>query len=1009
MEGTGGGLSAQQKKHGTRDPIAIIGAACRLPGAESVADFWDLLVTGKDAIASIERTRMEANLGRYSEFNHHGGFVSGIDQFDADFFGISEYDAVRLDPQHRLLLETAWEALEDGGLTAERTAGSLTGVYTAALPSGYWDVLRAAGCGDLAGVVGAGPWQSAAGRISYEFDLRGPSMGLEATCSTSLLGVHLGCRALWAQEIDMAIVGAANVVIDAEVHAMLENAGLLSPSRRCRFGDAAADGYVRGEGAVTVILKRLSEAMRDGDRVYATIIGSSAAHDGRSGQTQFAPGFESQRDLLRRAYADAGVSPGIVGYVEAHGTGTRAGDPIELTALREVLGDGRQRGRPCLVGSVKSNIGHCEAVAGLAGLLKAALSVRHAIVPPSLHVSSQHSALSEARGVLELPMSPVEWPRGDGPAIAGVSAFGVSGANAHVVLAEPPSRRPRRAAPRDQVFLLPLSARSPEALARLSADYADRLETLESASALSDVCFSAGERRTHHQNRLAVLSTAPAAIAGDLRTFAADGDRDAVITGDAPADRPPRIVFAFAGQGARLSWRSGDLLTACRPFAQRMRECDQALLAEVGWSARQRLARHEDLTTAADLHPVLWAIQVSLAAVWEDWGIRPDVVLGHSMGEISAATVAGALSLRDAAALVYRRSSLAEATLPKAAMWAVPLGEDAVRDVISQVRGRVYVSVINGPRSVSIGGDVAAVQRVVDGLRERGIACRRIPLDIAPHTPLVEQLRPRMLDLLKDLTPARAAIPILSAARNDMVDGTELDADYWMEHARSPVLFEHCVRRLLAEEPRTVFVELSPHPTLCPAIEDTIASLQLREAVTIPSLDRNSRGLESMLAGLGTAYVQGSAVNWGRVYPRGRYTPLPGHPWNRTRHWPTAAPGSPANVSDSTGRVKKETAPEPAVASPEQLVDKIQTWLAQILAVSKDSIDPHITLPELGIDSVSGLRFAQLAGKHIGRRIPPADVFGGGSTVAGLAASWCDLLRQETTARGRAAGRAEPG
>jgi len=381
---------------------------------------------------------MRSDLLDYDSVNV-GGFLARIDQFDADFFGISADEALRMDPQHRLLMETAWEALEDAGITAEAIAGSQTGVYTGCFQSGYWDLLRAAGVLDTYSIFSSGPWQSVAGHISYQFDLRGPSMGIEATCASSLLAVHLACRALWDGDIPMALVGAATVIMDPAVHGILDRNGMLSPSGHVRFADAGADGSVRGEGAATVVLKPLSQALADGNQIYATIIGTAAAHTGRTGKRRFAPGLESQEQVLRAAYQDAGISPGEVGYVEAHGTGTLAGDPVELTALTNVLGPWQTGAEPCFVGSVKSNIGHCEVTSGLASLLKAALAIQQGTIPATLHVSRPQPVLRESGGALALPLTAVNWSKPGRRRIAGVNGAGAGGPIVHVVLAEAPA------------------------------------------------------------------------------------------------------------------------------------------------------------------------------------------------------------------------------------------------------------------------------------------------------------------------------------------------------------------------------------------------------------------------------------------------------------------------------------------------------------------------------------------------------------------------------------------
>jgi acyl transferase domain-containing protein len=1015
-----------------RDPVAITGIACRFPGAPSAADFWKLLLSGGDAVEQMpDRTRLMQKGGAAlssSLDNFSGGYLPDIDKFDANFFRLSPDEAIRLDPQHRLLMEVVWEALEDAGLAASRIAGTRTGVYTSSVPTGYWDLLRAAGALDLHSIIGAGPWQVAAGRISYELDLRGTSMGVEATCATSLLAVHLACRALWAGEIEMAIVGGANVVIDPEVCTMLVNSGVLSRAGRCRFGDAAGDGYVRSEGVAAIMLKPCRQAVIDGDRVYALITGTSATHDGRSGRTQFAPGVASQEQMLRLAYADAGISPGDVDYVEAHGPGTPAGDPVELMALQRVMGEGRQPGQPCIVGSVKSNIGHCEGASGLAGLLKATFAIQHGKIPATLHVADPHPVLEHADGLLTLPASAMEWPRRGHPATAGVSAFGVSGTNAHVVLTEPPASRRRRTSQRAPAWLLPVSARDPEALRDLAQRYRDRLEPGASTADVHDICYSAGARREHHEYRLAVLGSGAGAMAENLRSFVSGARPGSVSTGPWPAGQPPRVVFVFPGQGPRWRGRGTELLTAYPAFARRMRECDRALEAEAGWTASRRLADGDDLVSIADVQPVTWAIQVSLAALWQDWGIQPDAVVGHSMGEIAAATVAGALTVREAAAVICKRSKLLATLSGRGAMWAVQLDEDSAREAVGAAADKVSVGVINSENSVVLAGEIAATNDIAGRLREQGVVCKRLPVDAASHAPLVEELRPAMLAGLRDLQPVPGQIPMFSTVTDEMIDTSGLTASYWMDNLRSPVRFASAVRSLLAGSgPRdTLFLELSPHPTLLWAVEDLISSPGVR-AACVPSLRPDTGEVESMLASLGRAFVLGCAPDWNRIYPGGSFTRLPAYPWNRSSHWPTVTTGRPArpiahvlsghsrgtrrrasagagrhrfvplrtgvpaatgvpvatSVSAASSLAARPDVPALAAksASIAQVTEYIAAQVSDVLAVDKNAIDVSAPLPGAGLDSLRALRLRERVQQEFGVQIPIRDLLSN-STLA---------------------------
>ncbi|KAB8178313.1 type I polyketide synthase [Microbispora catharanthi] len=861
-----------------RDPIAIIGAGCRLPGASGPSAFWDVLAGERDAVGEIPPGRFP---GAGGIGTRAGGFLDDIDSFDASFFSISPHEALRIDPQHRLLIEVTWEAIEDAGIPLHKLAGSRTAVYTSCLWSDYWDRLRGAGMYDMHAAIGGGNWGNLPGRISYLFDLRGPSMSVEATCSTSLVAVHLACRELWAGQTDMAVVGGVNLLMAPDIYLGLSDAGILSPEGRCRFGDADADGYVRSEAVVSLLLKPLRRALADGDRVYASIVGTAVNSNGRGAGTLIAAGVSGQEAMLREAYRDAGVRPGQIDYVEAHGPGTPSGDLTELTALARVMGEGREPGQRCLVGSAKSNIGHGEGAAGLVGLLKAALALRHRTVPATLNVRRPHPLFEQPGMPLELVRRTREWPERSWPAMAGVSSFGLSATNAHVVLAEaPPVVAARRR--RSGTYLLPLSARDERALPDLALRYADALQP--SNSSPHDLCFSAGDRRSHHGHRVAVVGTNGRGIAAALRSYAAGAAPQSVVTGQARAGVTPKVVYVFPGQGAQWPGMARDLLDDNLVFARRLRECDRAIHDELGWSLIDLLREGRPLSGTDEIQPALWAIQVALASVWAAWGIRPDLVIGHSMGEIAAATASGALTVRQGAAVVCRRSRLLTRLGGSGEMWAVQVGELQAREAIGENADRVCVAVVNSVHSCVLAGDADALGEVVERLRRDGAFCKQVQVAYASHAPQMDPIRDDLIEALAELRPRPGAVPMHSTMLDEMVDGSQLDAGYWMENLRRPVCFASAVRAALPDEGPVLFIEISPHPLLASAIEDEIAAAAGAGTV-IPSLCRDEPGLECMLRSLGVAYVQGCDPDWSRLYPGGRFTPLPGYPWQRRRFW----------------------------------------------------------------------------------------------------------------------------
>lgn len=636
----------------TVEPIAVVGMACRLPGAPDLSSFWKLLLDGKDGILenSLSHLSSLSPDARLIPDQHspdepgtsrQGGFLPEVDRFDAEFFGFSTHEMVRMSPAHRLLFEVTWDAIEDSGTPLEALAGTRTSVFTSCvLTPDYWNSLVERGMHDLYAVTGAALYGTAAGRVAHALDLRGPTMAVDAACSGSLLAVHLACASIRSGESEMALVTGVNLQMGTAFTSALTTGRVISPLGQCRFGDRDANGYVRSDGGLAVLLKPLRAAVADGDRIYATILGSGTSSVGRAARSIVAPSAPAQVAAITAAHAQAGISPTEVGYVEAHGTGTTKGDHAELSAFGSVFHAPAGTSEPCLVGSAKSNVGHTEAAAGLVGLIKAALAIRHGVIPPTLHVDTPNPVLAAEARQVELVREVREWPARGVHRIAGVNACGMSGTNVHVVLAEPAvPREHARVERRPEMLVVPVSARSPQALMELTEAFADHVENTATDEELRDVAHSAGARRTHYEYRVAV--------SGSTREQLAAGLRAAVP--DRPADAP-RVVFVCSGLDVR--WRDIGL-PDLPAFRRRVEECDKALQEHLGWSVLSRLTTHDPL--AGDLQdtlPVLWAVQVGLAAVWEDYGVEPDTVIGHGVGRLAAATIHGSESIREAAALV---------------------------------------------------------------------------------------------------------------------------------------------------------------------------------------------------------------------------------------------------------------------------------------------------------------------------------------------------------------------
>jgi acyl transferase domain-containing protein len=942
------------------------------------------LLSGRDAVGEVPQQRFDAakyyspEPGEPQKISSlSGGFLNQIDFFDADFFGITPGEAEQIDPQQRLLMEVVWHALEDAGQTAEGLAGSNTGVYLTTFSSAYWDLLRDAGRFEPHGAMGSETGGMVAGRIAYHLDLRGPSMAISATCATALVAVHLATRALRAGEIDLAIVGGATVLLSPDVYFALSQGNMLSPTGRCRFADAKADGYVRSEGAGVVILKRQADAQRDGDRGYAAIVGTATGNDGKTGRSLMAPGQAAQTATLRAAYQDAGISPAAVDYVEAHGPGTPVGDPVELQSLTDVFGEGRPACRPCLIGSVKTNIGHLEGVAGFAGLIKAALVLRHRTVPATLHATEPVPSVRGPDGPLRLALGTHPLPDDGRPAVVGVSAFGVSGSIAHVVLAGLPDSPSDVEQDEQPGYLLPLSARHTEALRRSAEQYAELLGGPDCPS-LADVCHTAGTRRTHFERRVAVVGTNRAELVDGLTAIAARRRTERVIGDGREMAGRPRIVFVYPGQGSQWPGMARELLAVNRTFAGQLAECDRAVRAEVGWSPIEHIVNGDELTTMDRVQPVLWAVQVALGAMWCEWGVEPDLVIGHSMGEVAAAVSSGALTVAEGAAVICRRSALLAARRTPGAMWAVQLGEQDALRAIGEHAGRVCVGVVNSRSSTVLSGDPDALAEIVTTLRADGVFCRQVPVDYASHAPQVEPLRPLLLDALTDLNPCAGEISLHSTVFDRVVAGTGFGAAYWADNLILPVRFAAAVRSVLADRQPTVFVEISPHPILHAAIEEGIEDARA-DATLVASLRRGEPELPTMLAGLAAVYTAGGQVNFNRVTAGGRFVDVPNYPWQRKRFWvdgdsgASDGGGSAATLIDTWHRTD-------ITAATATLPDRVRYLRQRVSALlGLPDVDPALPLAAQGLDSMFAIRLAYQVRTELGLSVTGPDLLTAGS------------------------------
>jgi len=883
-------MSRDRARH---EPIAIIGMGCRFPGASSPAALWKMLASGEDQIAPMPDRRLGLDSfydptpgapGKY--ITREGGFLQDIELFDAAFFGISPREAIFVDPQQRLLLEITWEAFEDAGLVPSRLAGSETGVFIGMWTNEYEDyVYGATSDVDLYVTTGGGR-HSASGRLAYTFDLRGPSLTLDTACSSSIVALHLACQSLISGESEMALAGGVNLILQPHISIGYSRSGMLSPRARCRFGDATADGYVRSEGAGIVVLKSLSRALADGDRIHAVILGTAVNNDGRSSNLLVAPSVIGQEAMLREAYRAAGVSPGDVQYIEAHGTGTRVGDPVELQALSAVLSQDRPPDRRCLVGSIKTNIGHTEAASGIAGLMKTVLAMKHGVIPASLHLREPNASIPWSTMPLTIAREQQPWPA-NGRKLAGVNSFGITGTNAHVVLAEaPPAPVSEPAAPAGP-RVLAISAHTPAALEQLAGSYVDHLRRADAAD-FDDICTTAALRRTHHEHRAAVVASSAIEAADHLQAYLAGETRAGLTTGRAEPDREHKIAFVFPGQGSQWLGMARSLFATEPAFAEALSRCDGAVKALTGWSVIDELhapGAGNPLSRIDVIQPVLFSVQVALAALWRSWGVEPAAVIGHSMGEVAAAHVAGALSLEDAARIICRRSELLRRTSGKGAMAVVELSLEDANAALAGFADRLSVAVSNSARSTVISGDPAALDELLAALEKREVFCRRVKVDVASHSPQMDPLRADLLEAIRRTSPQPARITFCSTVAAQPLAGTELTAEYWVRNLREPVLFAGAVRRLVADGYDT-FIEISPHPLLVSAAEETAAETGT-PVLALPSTRRDEDERVIMRASAAMLHCHGRSVAWERLLPPspGKVADLPTFPWQRERFW----------------------------------------------------------------------------------------------------------------------------
>ncbi|KJS57874.1 type I polyketide synthase, partial [Streptomyces rubellomurinus] len=911
----------------TDEPLAIIGMSCRYPGGvTSPEELWELVVSGRDAISGLPTDRGWGDvydpdpdqLGKVS--TRGGGFLDRVGEFDAEFFGISPREALSMDPQQRLLLETAWEAFEDAGIDPTSLRGSDTGVFAGVVTTDYGDAMTP----EMEGYRLTGNTTAvASGRISYTLGLEGPSLSVDTACSSSLVALHLASQALRNNECSMALVGGVTVMAGPYLLTEFSRQRAVSPDGRCKAYAAAADGTGFADGAGLLVVERLSDARRNGHRVLGLIRGGAVNQDGASNGLT-APNGPSQERVIRQALANAGLSASDVDAVEGHGTGTKLGDPIEAQALLATYGRERTDG-PLLLGSIKSNIGHTSAAAGVAGVIKMVMALRNGVLPQTLHVDEPSPHVDWASGEVALLTEARQWPQSERPRRAGVSSFGVSGTNAHVILEEAPveDRAPVQGARPLPAVPVVVSGRSEAAL----REQADRLRAhLLARPELSplDAGFSAATTRAQLERRAAVVAADRQELLAGLAALATAEPAASVVEGQAIGGKP---VFVFPGQGAQWVGMAVELLDSSPVFAAEIAACGEALAEFVDWSLEDVLRGVEGAPTFERVdvvQPALFAVMVSLAALWRSYGVEPSAVVGHSQGEIAAAYVAGGLSLRDAARIVAVRSQLVRDRLAGlGGMMSVPLPVDRVEELLAPYAGRLSVAAVNGPAAVVVAGEPGALDEVFEACERDGIRARKVKVDYASHSQQVEIIEADLRKVLAPVEPTSGRVPFYSTVVGGFIDTSVMDADYWYRNLRGQVGFEPAIRALI-DNGTGCFLEMSPHPVLTMAVEDTVEAAEANGRVSVVgSLRREEGGLRRFATSLAEAHVNGVAVDWRAFFAASgaQQVQLPTYAFQRERFWLTPSASAGDASAAGLGRVE-----HPVLAAAAQLGDRDE-WL----------------------------------------------------------------------------------
>ena len=879
----------------SKEPIAIVGMSCRFPGgADDPAAFWRMLAAGVDAVDKIPADRFDIDAiydarrdaGNGTVYTKNGGFIKDVDLFDARFFRISPREAKAMDPQQRLFLEVAWEALEDAGVRPNQLVDTRTGAYVGMNTSDYTQLLTR----NPKNVdIYFGPGNSfcaAPGRLSYFLGLRGPSLAVDTACSSSLVAVHLAIQAIHNGECDFAVAGGVSLILSPTVHISTADGGAIAADGRCKTFAKSADGYGRGEGCGVVAIKPLSKAIADGDRIRAVMLGSALNQDGpSSGLT--VPNGPAQQALIVEALAAANVAPEDVSYVETHGTGTPIGDPIEIRALKNAMGRLGPGDRPLMIGSVKTNIAHLEAASGVAGLMKSVLALEHKAIPAHLHFDEPNPDIPWEGAPLVVPRALTPWDPEAERRICGVSAFGFTGTNAHIVMEAGPEVDPKEAlVPGPHVLLLSGNERA--ALPAQAASYKVFLEGDGGALHLEDICYTASRRRQQHDHRLAVAGDTHADLIAGLGAFVEGDTKVGVVRGVAPSTTDRRPAFVFSGWGSLWKGMCRRLIDTQPVYREALERCDALMQALRPGSIVESLTT-DGVTEASDRavelrQEQLFSTHVALFELWRAHGVVPEAIVGHSLGESAAAYAAGVLSLEDAVKVAFHRTRVLTDITGKGGMGVVGLSIPDSQDVVAPYGDRLVVAVSNSPTSTVLSGDVTALEEVGEAMKKRNVFFRMVKAPGPAHSPIVEPLKRELVASLQDIRPQAGDFGMYAAVTGALQRGEDFDAEYWGRNIREAVLFSEAIRRMSADG-IDAFVEVSPHPILLTPIEQGLRHFGA-DGVTIPTLERDEDDAVAFRAALGAAHCQGLEVDWSTVYPDGGHVvSLPPYAWQRKRFW----------------------------------------------------------------------------------------------------------------------------